>query len=409
MSKYRILLWLQIKSAFKSLPKLICATLVFAALTALVGIGGTELLKKDNNDSKLEIALVLPTDSDLYTKMAFSFISEIETVSNVCTFNEMSEEAAFKGLRDGSIYAIIQIPDKFIEHIMNGTNTPAKIILPQSDLTSESMFFRRLVNAGVDDLGAAQAGIYAVDDVCRYYRIVDGVEKSEKFLNSSYLSYALKRDTYFKTETVSSTGALTSAQFYLCTGVVLLLLLSGISCMDLLKHESSALSQALIRRRIPAFILDFFKLTGVTIVFYIMIISAYFMVSLAKIRFPEIMYLIPDLHIISILCLALLLFSVFSLVIFIFHFARTQSAGVLILFTVSALMLFVSGGFIPSALLPKLLQQISVFLPVTYYLRLCAEIITNTLTFSSFIINILFSVFFITATAFSDRLQRNQI
>ena len=112
--------------------------------------------------------------------------------------------------------------------------------------------------------------------------------KSEEFLNEAYFSYALDRSVYFKTNTISATGSLTITEFYICSGIVLLLLLSGISCSDLLKRENSALSTSLKRRRIPVSLLFLFKIIGVTLVFFSLLLFAYMMTALAQIRFPAI-------------------------------------------------------------------------------------------------------------------------
>ena len=409
MAKYLLLLWFQIKAAFKALPKLICATLAFAILVVLVGFCGTKLLSNGKSSEKMDIAVVLPPDGDSYTSLAFSFLSEIETVKNICTFKEMSKDSAYEGLRNGSIYAVILVPDNFVNHIIDGTNTPANIIFPRSGISTKSMLFRILINSGVTDIGAAEAGIYAVDDVCNYYKIKDGVTKSEEFLNEAYFSYALDRSIYFKTETISATGDLTIIEFYICSGIVLLLLLSGISCSDLLKRENSALSTSLKRRRIPVYLLFVFKIIGVTLVFFTMLIFAYIMTALAQIRFPMISNVFVVLNFTSFASLFLLIFGVFSMVLFIFQLANSQSLGVLLLFTLSTLMLFISGGIIPSSLLPEIVQKIGVFLPTTYFIKLCEEIITNTTTLGTFIINVGFSVLFIGGAAFSDNLQQKRL
>jgi len=409
MAKYLLLLWFQIKAAFKSLPKLICATLIFAALVVLVGFCGTKLLTNSKSSDKMDIAVVLPQDGDSYTSLAFSFLSEIETIKNICTFKQMSKESAYEGLRNGTIYAVILVPDDFINHIIDGTNTPANIIFPRSGISTKSMLFRTLVNSGVTDIGAAQAGIYAVDDVCIDYKIKDGVVKSEEFLNEAYFSYALDRSIYFKTNTISATGNLTITKYYICSGIVLLLLLSGISCSDLLKRENNALSTSLKRRRIPVFLLFLFKIIGVTLVFFSLLIFAYLMMVLAQIRFPVIHNVLIYLNFTSFISLFFLIFGVFSLVLFIFQFANSQSLGVLILFTFSTLMLFISGGFIPSSLLPEAVQKIGLFLPTTYFIKLCGGIITNTVTLGTFMINAAFSALFICGAAFSDNLRQNRL
>jgi len=133
------------------------------------------------------------------------------------------------------------------------------------------------------------------------------------------------------------------------------------------------------------------------------------MTTLAQIRFPVISNFFVYLHFASYISLFLLIFGVFSLVLFIFQIANNQSLGVLLLFTLSTLMLFISGGFIPSSLLPEIVQKIGVFLPTTYFIKLCGEIITNTITLGTFIINIGFSGLFIGGAAISNHLHQNRL
>jgi len=144
-------------------------------------------------------------------------------------------------------------------------------------------------------------------------------------------------------------------------------------------------------------------------VYFTMLIFAYIMTSLAKIRFPSISNVLVTLNFTSFISLFLLVFGIFSMILFIFQLANSQSLGVLLLFTLSTLMLFISGGFIPSSLLPEIVQKIGVFLPTTYFMKLCGEIMTNTATLGTCFINVGFSALFIGGSAFSDHLHQNQL
>ena len=55
----------------------------------------------------------------------------------------------------------IIFPENYIQGIMDGSNTPAVIIVPQG---SDNSVFRRLVSVGSDMLITVQAGIYAAAD-----------------------------------------------------------------------------------------------------------------------------------------------------------------------------------------------------------------------------------------------------
>ena len=53
----------------------------------------------------------------------------------------------------------MEIPDLFIDGILNGTNVPAKISLSEKH-SLQNILFRTLLDTGVSILGTAQAGIY---------------------------------------------------------------------------------------------------------------------------------------------------------------------------------------------------------------------------------------------------------
>lgn len=394
MRRYRLLLHLHIKSAFRSLPGLLAGTLAFALLVGLVGFTGMKFLQSGNEKKRMQIALVLPSDSDRYTDTALSFISEIDTVKNICTFTRMDKESAFLGLKDGSLQGVILIPDRFVEHIQNGTNTPAEIILPHEGPGSDAGLFRRIVNAGVDDIAAAQAGIYAVDDVCSYYQIQDGVAKSEAFLNAEYLSYALDRTAYFNSKPLSVEGSLSTTQFYICSGLVFLLLLCGIVCYDILKRDPAVLQNALRRKGFPLPYISFCRLTGISLVYFLILLSAYGMTMLSSIRFEAVRTVIPVLRISEIASLFLLIFGIYSFVLFIYSCSQTQSTGLILLFAVSTVMMFASGGFLPSSMLPDALRQAAVILPSTWYLKLAIQLMSGSVSLVTITINALFALVF---------------
>ena len=99
MKKSLLLFYLRVKSAFLSLPKILAATAAFSIIVTLIGFAGTKLLYSDDGMQPMDVALVLPDDSGMYTRAAFAFINEIDTVKSHCSFMEMSETDAFDSLK----------------------------------------------------------------------------------------------------------------------------------------------------------------------------------------------------------------------------------------------------------------------------------------------------------------------
>ena len=64
-------------------------------------------------------------------------------------------------------------------------------------------------------------------------------------------------------------------------------------------------------------------------------------------------------------------------------------AEITLLFLLTLVMMFVSGAFIPSALLPEILQNLAVFMPLSWVLRLWGNILTGTFNIISIIANVI--------------------
>lgn len=384
MKKYLLLFYLQLKSTFHQLPKLILGTIIFAGLAGLIAYSGTQLLYKEDTGTHMTAALVLPAENDQYTRAAFSFLNEVDTIRDYCTFVEMSEDEAFDRLRTGDIGVIVLVPDNFVNSIMDGTNLPAQLIFRTSGNFTSSRMFRSLVNAGVGDLAVAQAGIYAVDDTLRSYQLEGAIGEAEFYLNSKYLSYALDRSIYFRGQAVSATGKLSVTQFYLCSGLLLLLLFASITCMDLLTPYSHGIRTAITRTGIPASVLQHNKAFSVAMVYFILFLIVIGCTALVGLRYEEVTALlaaiITDFSLIQLPALLLALFATFRLTQLLVSLSHNRIFSVMLLFLASIMMMFVSGAIVPGAFLPPALQRLAALLPTTYLLQLFGQIVSDSVT-----------------------------
>lgn len=165
------LLKLQIKSAFLSIPKIILGTIVTAvlviAISTCIGIATAQ-----DSDMRMKVAVVYPDYDDTensdsadnnkefrYIKMAFNYVSEIDTIKNVCTFEYTDRQQAIDGLRNNYYVMAIIVPENMISDIMSGENTPVEVVCQSEGVNNTSMIFREMVRAGGSDLATAEAGI----------------------------------------------------------------------------------------------------------------------------------------------------------------------------------------------------------------------------------------------------------
>ncbi|NLZ81108.1 MAG: ABC transporter permease [Clostridiales bacterium] len=365
MTKYLLLLWFYIKLALRSLPKLFGGTLIFVFFIGIIAFSANKLLYNDKVIDKINIAIVVP-EENILNQTAFSMLLNMDSIKEACDFKIMDEDLAFEKLDKKEVYAVILIPEQFVENILDGQNTPAHIIL-QKDSGIEAMIFKLFADSGATILSSAQSGIYAVTDLLLSYDMKENIPEMEDELNNNYLTHAINRNIYFTSTMVSATGDLSILQYYLSSGLVLFGLLSGISCYNILKKESASLNLLLKIRGIPYAWLVLCKLLSVSLL-YFFIIQIGLLVSGYSFTFYK------------ALLIFLLILSIVSLILYIFQISDHGFTGIMILFILSVSMTFISGGFIPSAFLPEQIRSLSEFLPTTFWIRQVGYLMnTNTI------------------------------
>lgn len=358
LKKYISFFFIQLKSAVLLLPKLclllgFCLVFVFGIIQA-----GRELFKQPD-EIKIPVALVLPED-DVYAELAFSFLERMDSIRSTCAFERTDRKNALTLLKAGKVYAVILIPDSFVEHILNGTNSSATLILPnQGGL--EAILFATLADAGASTLSTAQAGIYAVEDVLISYEKQDTIPKAEEELNRLYLSYALNRDRLFHTTDVSATDGLSLTDYYLCSGIVLFLLLSGMAGFSYFQAESAGLRLLLGRQGLSVIAVFLLKLSAISIVYTIFLFPL-----------PVIAGILPF----SALGYFFLLVLSAEAILMLFSMLCPHAGNYYIITaTLSIICLFLSGAFFPSAFLPETVRDFGNLLPTAFLLKLCRRML----------------------------------
>lgn len=361
-------LHIQIKNAFTHIPKLILCMLCFGVLLAGFAFAGSRLLyRSEALTLKVNIALVANDDNPL-VNLAVLYIKNLESVENVCDFFLMSEADAMDSLEDGTVYAVVILPPGFINDILNGINTPARIIL-HPDSGADSILFETLAEAAAYTLRTAQAGIYAAIDTINLtgnYSLADDMTDS---LNSRYISMALGRPALFKSTVLSATEEFTLVHFYGASAFVLLMLLTGIGCAAFCRNNTGFLTLLVKRSGIGLFAQAFWQTFGLTVCYFsvfAVLVLIYGLLSPSAGLFKTIFILLPALF--------LIIFSICSFSLLLFRAAKNPQTGILLLFMFSVILIFLSGGILPPAFLPQVIRRAGSVLPSTYWLKSVAAL-----------------------------------
>jgi len=389
----------QQKTAFLHIPKLLLCILCFALLFAGFTFTGSKLLyQSDRSVKKVNIALVLE-DDDPMIDLALKYVNNLDSVDSVCSFFVTDRESAYTALENNEIYSIVVLPENFISDIYNGTNTPAEIIFKEAG-GADIILFETLANAAAYALKTAQAGIYAGIDIINDYELKDFRSKIVNDLNELYINLALKRALLFDEDTVSATDRLSLISYYGASAAVLLLIISCIGCSSFCKNNTHRMSLLIKRHGIGEFAQILIQCLALSVCYF-----AIFAVPFLLFEFLYLENSVFDVLFKALPVFFILIFSICSYSLFLFRIAKTPQTGILLLFTISIVMMFFSGGILPAPFLPSFVRGVGSVLPGSRWLNTAFCLVLGEISLLPVVLTLGFAVLFLILNYSFGRLE----
>lgn len=343
---------LELKRAFRRLPQMAAGAVTLLILMGAAALLAGRLLYGDQASGRIPVGVILPED-DLVAKQAVSMLSSLESVESMCDFSYMDQEEALKGLVRGELYAVLEVPQGFVQDIISGENTPITVILPERAGT-ESRIFKELTDAGAKTLGASQAGIYAGDELLTRYDIAVSIPRLEEDLNRLYMGYSLPRMDYFRSMEISATGDVSTAEFYGISAFVMALLLCAIPVSGYLAPMGKTMRRKLDVAGVGSGTRAWARILGLAV---LMLFVSLPLAAVAG-AFHWLSFTPGTVAVLALVCLAAAAFCVC-----LFLLAGGLLAGVMLLFLAVSVTHFVAGGFLPLVFLPLVFRSAAAFMP----------------------------------------------
>lgn len=374
---------------FRRLGKLLCGLLLLGVICAAAIYGLSFVNKSDDTAtaSRFNVVFVMPKNAGLHYSLALGMVSNMESLSSMVTIKQTtSEEEARAMLESGEVKAAVIIPEGMIHTIMSGSNDlPARILYP-GEPSIETVIFRQIVDSLSQMVASSQTGVYALYEI---YDDFDATEKQQDKANSQlndlYINTVLKRDSLFSVQMVNgtndasavrndhtdsnvglndTTSTISSTDLvlvgYLCSGLTLLFLLSGINLCFFFVAPNRAVPAALTRLGLSdsfCMLADFSAATVCQWLIFSVICSLVGSIGFALGIVPS--FLVGRALVACLVC------AVFScaLALLICRICHGKQACMITTFAIALLVMYASGCLIPSAFLPNMLRRISAQLP----------------------------------------------
>lgn len=324
-------------------------------LAGTVAFSASKMLYGEQALAKIQVGVVLPQDDKLAAK-AISMVTSLDSVGSLCEFTYVEEEEGRELLKKGELFALMVLPQGLIQGIMDGTNVPVDVLLPEH-AGLESSVFKELTDAGSSILGTAQAAIYGTDEFLRLHLMEAEIPQAERELNAIYMKYALSRSAYFRTEQTSAAGDVSTAVFYGISASVLVLLLLGIPAAPIVRPYSAVMEQKLTLIGIGRMKRTAVRTLALSVPL-ILVSAVPFFWCLWK---GWMNGGVGSFFVWLFLCLAAA-----GWILFLYELCGSITAGILALFFTTAFMVFLSGGIVPSVFLPDVAAGLGRFMPTTF-------------------------------------------
>ena len=377
-------LYVEMKKTIRMFPRMLLQAILLMILIGAIAFCGVKSMGQEPLAVHVDIGVVVREDNRM-TRMALNYVENMESVSQLCRFLQVPEEKGLEMLEEGELAALVVLPEQLVEGIMNGQNPSVDVVFPEN-ARLEAMLFRELTESGAGLLRVAQAEIYGAVDTAREYGLTEQLSVMETDIDSYNLAFALDRLAMFDEEEVSATGRMSVLQYYVASGVILFLLLLGMAAYPVMQREPAAFRSQLMRQGVGALWQFFCR-------WFCGFVCIGLLAFVIWIVFQIVGFLAPEMkdqaasalvsgrtHAavgVRVGVILLIIVTVTTLIYMIYSLAGSRTAGILLIFLCSVLLVYLSGGFVPSVLMPQAVQTVGEVLPTSYLIRAVGGLMTG--------------------------------
>lgn len=340
---------LQCKRTLAMLPRVL---LGLAVVAAVMGLLLTTVLRQDDSQDKIAVAIV-GTSDDPIMAMAMTALTDLDSSRFTMEILSLTEEEAKKAMQERTIAAYAVIPENFAYEASYGNFLPITLVTGGDSRGLVSIFKTELTKVITDMLAESRKGVFGLANALEG----EGLDPYRPMndLSFEYVELILLRDHLYAAETLGVGDSLGLREYLICGLTVLFL---GLACLPfgvVLIRRDLALPRLLASRGIGAlgqilaeFLAYFLCICLLGLVLWAAL--SQFGISLGAM-------------LIAVFCLSAVSFLLYQL-------ATELIGGTVLQFVLLTAMAFVSGCMYPAYFFPEKVQQLANFLP-TGAARLC--------------------------------------
>ena len=359
-------LGLQLKRVVKVFPVIILTTMILTLGLGLFVNIIVQLNGQEQSKQKVSVGVVGDAD-DSYLGIGIYALQHMDSSRFQVTFSEMEREEAEKSLEAGEISAFVVIPEGFVDSVVRGENMQVTYVTATGSRSMNSVLMDEIVESVSELITKSQSGIFGMQNALIEEKETDRFWELTDDLNIYYIQHILNRSDFFELELLGYSNQLSFFGYYVCSMIMLFLLLWGMNGSYLFIKKDLSLARVLASKRVPAFlqVADEYLAYLVLIILSLLCVGGTVLIGteLEYIKIPEwegammyekwafLLQLLPVAAMIAALQLLL------------YEFVSGVISGILLQFLTAICLGYLSGCFYPISFFPERIQQAAGLLP----------------------------------------------
>jgi len=401
MERFSVYLKLECKRILRLFPGILIVTFL---VLAVCGVFLLKDVKNGMNTKKelktMNIGIVYSEEDEQFLGLGFYMLEHADGIGYVCKFREVTLEDGERLLEDEEIDVLAIFPDDYVKSVYYGIETPISLRFGTAQSGISSLMFSQLAKTISSYMMESKAGVYTMQDMysswgLRYFHDADR-------LAEKYVLRILARDGMLDHQSVDATEGMSITMYYICVGVVLVLLFWGLNCGSVLGKNKKMLGVLLERQKLSKLSQYFAKYLSVLLLFflnYVVIASVAIVVTWKmQIDVVTVFTYVKMLPVLLLLC---------ALVLCVYEISNDGIGGMLFFFFATVIMGFLSGFFYPLSYFPVWMQGLAKWLPTRIMFDYIAGCINDNFSLDMFLKLAIYTVIFVVITnVFSNESSR---
>ena len=363
MSKQRLYINLIIanfKRLKKYLPSLFAAMILLLSLLCLAAHFLSNNIYKTKKYETVQLAYFLDADEDeRYISFAIDYLNSMKSMKETANIIQVnSVEEGYAMVESGEVLFFIYLPSGFYEGIMTGHNPTVNIVV-RDNKSMATYISNELFLSLARYLSTAQAAIYSAIDTSWAHEMDDNeVARVNQASNMIFFEKVADKDSAIKVIEATSENNHSLKNHYEAAAIMLCLFFMAFILIPFMQGCNKGIAHKFKICKITNIHIFSSNLYCVFTALYLIFIPCHLVISVMNqsINSKGLIGVLP-----ALLGIALIITLIGSLS------KSAFSGNLILLFTVIAIA-YIGGAIIPNAMLPRIIQNLTTYMPGKYLL-----------------------------------------